>query len=157
MRRKTLLFSTSVLIALLVALLQTTSASAIPNLVEATPEPDAMLDVNPGRVTLVFNHALGERDTWIAITDEDGQRVDNQDGGIDPTNRHILSTSLPSLPEGRYRVTYNATSPGDSVVTFGSYHFTLDYPSPRLTLTSPLNGQTFTETSKHPKVSASAK
>lgn len=117
-----------------------------PVLVRAAPEPGAVLGAPPDAVLLTFDRALSDEGSWITVKDQDGGRVNEGDGLIDPSNRLVLSAPLPPLPEGRYRVTYQAAAIGGSTMIAGAYEFSVDLPEPGLELLQPVNGQAFSET-----------
>lgn len=130
-------------VVLLPALLTGTPVYAQPVLVDASPAPEAVLPAPPEQIILTFSHPLRDQGTTVQVLDEEGERVDNEDAHVRPENRHTLVVTLPPLFEGVYTVTYTAAGAGDSTLAVGSYQFTVDLPSPRLALLTPVNGQAF--------------
>ena len=114
--------------------------AAAPVLVTSSPAPAAVLGESPAEVVLTFDRALVERGTWISVTDDTGTRHDRDDMHIDDDDRFSMKLSLNPLPEGHYRVQYNAASLGGSTVTAGSLDFTVDLPDPRLEMRAPVSG-----------------
>jgi methionine-rich copper-binding protein CopC len=112
-------------------------------LVESSPPPEAVLLAPPERITLTFSHPLADQGSSIQVTDEAGEPVDDDDAEVSADDRHILQVSLPPLIEGTYTVTYTAAGLGYSIVTMGSYQFTVDLPPSRLMLETPVDGQAF--------------
>jgi len=112
-------------------------------LVESSPAPEAVLLAPPDRITLTFSQPLSDQGSSIVVTDEAGDPVDKGDAHVQPDDRHTLLVSLPALIEGTYTVTYTAAGLGYSIVTMGSYQFTVDLPPSRLMLETPVDGQSF--------------
>ncbi len=131
------------IIILLFALLQVTPAHAQPQLIDASPAPDAVLLASPETILLTFDRVLIDRGTSIEVTNANGERVDNEDGSIGSSNRFELSVTLPHLIEGEYTVTYTAAALGESSFVQGSYRFIISPPPPILSVVSPVNGQAF--------------
>jgi len=121
-----------------------TPAHAQPNLVASTPAPDALLSTSPETIILEFDRALSNEGSWVEVTNEAGETFNTNNGKIDPDNRARLLTAVQALPEGRYRVTYNAVGIGSSTVSVGSFNFTIDLPEPTLSIISPVDGEAFT-------------
>ncbi len=143
MVRKTLIYSGMSIVLLLGALVYAAPAHAQPVLRDASPPPDAVLSTPPAEIILTFDRILSDAYTSIQVTNEAGERIDKRDGFIDPANRFVLRVSLPPLFEGRYTVSYTVSGLGSSTIVSGSYQFTVDLPSPRLALLTPVNGQAF--------------
>lgn len=114
--------------------------AAGPELRATEPAPSALLGEPPPEVVLTFDRALVENGTWITVIDDGGTRYDRDDITIAPEDRFTVRVSLEPLPEGRYRVQYNAASLGGSTVTAGGFEFTVDLPDPRLAMRAPLSG-----------------
>lgn len=114
-----------------------------PMLVEATPAPGALLGAPPGAVELRFDRALSDEGTWLRVSTMEGERLGEAEGIVEMSNRLVLRLDLPPLPEGRYRVSYQAASVGGSTLSAGSYEFAVDLPEPRLELLHPVDGQAF--------------
>lgn len=119
-------------------------AYAQPNLVASTPAPDALLSTSPETIILEFDRALSGEGSWAEVTNDAGDTFNTNNGKIDPDNRARLLTAVQALPEGRYRVTYNAVGIGSSTVSVGFFDFTIDLPEPTLSIISPIDGDAFT-------------
>lgn len=124
-------------------LLVATPAHAQAAIVAAMPAPGQPVSAPPGEVRLTFDHPLLDQGTLLSVTNEAGDRIDNQDSRIDLDNRFELVVTLPPLPEGQYTVTYVVASVGNSTILAGSYSFTIDLPDPVITLVTPKPGQVF--------------
>lgn len=136
---------TAVLLAVLVSASTVRAAipAAQPVLVEASPAPGAVLGSSPESITLTFDRALADQGSRLTVTNSSGEIVSNDRGSVDPSDRFLLMTAVPALPEGRYRVAYQARGIGGSTFISGAYQFTVDLPEPRLDLLNPINGQAF--------------
>jgi methionine-rich copper-binding protein CopC len=143
MPRKVLIYCGVSAILLFSALIYAAPAHAQPVLRDASPPPEAVLSTPPAEITLTFDRILSDTYTSIQVINEAGERVDKRDSAIDPANRFVVRVSLPPLFEGRYTVSYTASGLGSSTIVSGSYQFTVDLPSPRLALLTPVNGQAF--------------
>lgn len=144
----------SLLIVLLAALTWATPATAAqpataampaaqPVLIEASPVPGAVLGSSPESITLLFDRALADQGSRLTVTTQSGEIVSDDRGSVDMSDRFRLVTTIPALPEGRYRVAYQARGIGGSTFVSGAYEFTVDLPEPRLDLLHPINGQSF--------------
>ena len=143
MLRRIVIYCGMGIMLLLGALIYAMPAHAQPVLRDASPPPDAVLSASPPEVILTFDRILSDAYSSIQVTNEAGERVDKRDSSVDPNNRFVLRVSLPSLFEGCYTVSYTASGLGSSTIVSGSYQFTVDLPSPRLALLTPVNGQAF--------------
>lgn len=114
-----------------------------PVLVEASPAPGALLGAPPEAVELRFDRALSDEGTWLRVSTLEGERLGEGEDIVEMSNRLVLRMEIPPLPEGRYRVSYQAASVGGSTLSAGSYEFAVDLPEPRLELRQPVNGQSF--------------
>ncbi len=142
--KRSVWFRAGAMLVLVVALFALVGqASAQPVLVDASPAPGSTLIAPPQTVILTFDRILSGQGTTIRITDERGQRVDQNDTHLDPTNRFRASISLQTLIEGRYTVSYTVAAVGSSTVLVGSYEFAIDLPPPTLALIAPVDGQAF--------------
>ena len=93
-------------------------ARAHAELVRSDPPESAVLDVAPDRVRLEFEEPVEAKFNPIEVYDEEeDNRVDLDDAGVDPNDPNALTASLGRLSPGRiYRVEYRVTSQdGDPV------------------------------------------
>jgi hypothetical protein len=118
---------------------------AQPVLIESQPAADALLSGSPETVSLTFDRALEQEGTWVEVTNEAGDTFNAGRGQVGQDIRAQLVVEVTPLPEGRYRVSYNAVGIGGSTVAVGFFEFTIDLPEPRLVFTSPVDGAAFTE------------
>ena len=143
MERAKGLYLTVILMILATALVQAAPAYAQAELIAAFPEPDAVLPASPNKVVLTFNRVLLTNGTTVHVLNEQGEQVDQRDVAVDPTNRFEVTVSLPTLPEGAYRVRYVASTLGASTIAVGEYQFTIKLPPPTLKLLNPPDGAAF--------------
>lgn len=143
MIRRLFLLPLVALIIILADLIAPSSAEAQPSLISASPAPDSVLAASPTEIILTFDRILVISGTTIEITNEQGDRIETGSVNIDPANRFLVMASVPTLIEGRYTVRYEAASVGSSTRIAGSYQFTVDLPPPRLTLITPVDGQSY--------------
>lgn len=116
---------------------------AQPVLVESQPAADTLIGASPEVITLTFDRALEQEGTWVEVTNEAGDALNITRGQIDPEDRARLTVNVDPLPEGRYRVAYNALGVGGSTVGVGFFEFTVDLPDPRLVIAAPVDGAAF--------------
>lgn len=114
-------------------------ALAQPVLVDAFPPPDATLSSPPLEIVLFFDRALSEN-IELSVTNDRGERVDNDDLRVLPDNHFAMRVTLSAQPNGLYTVNYRVRSLGGSTYIAGSYQFGILLPPPRLHITSPPDG-----------------
>ena len=121
------------------------SVYAQPALIESQPTADALLAASPDEVSLTFDRALEPEGTWVEVANEAGDTFNVDSGQLDRNNQARLVVEIAPLPEGRYRVSYNAVGVGGSTVGVGTFEFIIDLPDPRLVIAAPVDGTAFTE------------
>jgi len=77
------------------------------------PPADAVLEQAPGEVVLWFNEEVQSDGSTVEVFNSQGERVDNQDGGVDLNDpaHASMRVTLPSLPGGAYTVRWHALLP----------------------------------------------
>lgn len=100
------------------------------------PETSAALKRGPAQVAIMFNEELDTHLSTIKVFDEDGQRVDLKDGGVDLTDPDHASmiVHLPELAEAAYIVRWHVVL-DDGDATDGAFTFTVGNAAP---ITEPL-------------------
>lgn len=78
---------------------------------KSTPLEDEILEKAPSEVMIQFNESIQPSFNSIKVFDSEGNRVDKQNGGVDPSQPAILKSGLkPNLPDGTYRIKWKAVS-----------------------------------------------
>ena len=93
------------------------------NLLQSLPEANAILDRPPIQVELFFSEPIDRGFSTIEILDSAGNRVNNEDVSVDPFDSKRLTTSLLSIHDGVYTVSWRVLSSVDSHVTAGAFPF----------------------------------
>lgn len=107
----------------ILTLLSLVSTAAAHGVLERTePRGGSTLKSAPSQVRLQFTGAIEPAYSRVHVLNGAGRRVDLGDSSVDPANRALLRVSLPSLPAGRYKVTWRVLSV-DSHVTEGDFSF----------------------------------
>jgi copper resistance protein C len=109
-------------LALLTALAVAPLAIAHAFLDHASPRVGSTVQGSPGEVKLWFTQELEAAFSSIRVLDKDGRQVDKQDKRVDPSDRTVMSISLPPLQPGSYKVVWRALSV-DTHVTEGDFTF----------------------------------
>lgn len=110
-------------VVLLSLLLLVDTAGAHGSLVRSTPEANAMLERAPVQIELFFSEPIVDGFSTVEVLNAAGERVDNDDAGVDPTDTTRLSATVRSLPDGVYTVSWRVLSAVDSHITAGVYPF----------------------------------
>ncbi len=88
------------------------------------PKVGSTLAVSPTRVRIWFDGGLEGAFSSIRVQQWNGHRVDKGDGKVNPDDKTLLETTLPTLSPGIYRVIWNVVGV-DGHRTQGNYSFTL--------------------------------
>ena len=102
--------------------LQTAWGHAFPQ--RADPPVGATVAVAPALVRIWFDVALEPAFSSLRIQTARGQRVDHEDGQVDPRDATLLTVRLPPLAPGTYRVLWSVVA-RDGHRTEGDYTFTV--------------------------------
>jgi len=96
-------------------------------MVRSTPEKDAVITEAPKQVDVWFNDKVGSEHKALAVIDDKGNRLDNEDVTQETFDgSHLYSTLKPLVP-GVYTVRYRVVSADTHIVT-GKYQFTVKAP-----------------------------
>ena len=86
------------------------------------PRVGHTVDASPPTVRIWFDGEIEPVFSTIRVEDADQRRVDKGDGHVDARNNALLEVSLPSLPAGRYEVTWGVIA-RDGHRTEGRFKF----------------------------------
>ena len=67
-------------------------------------------DTPPAAVRIWFDGQIEPVFSTIRVENQDKQRVDTGDGGVDPGDNRVLQVKVPPLPPGRYRVYWSVVA-----------------------------------------------
>lgn len=118
----------AMIVAFALAIFTVTPASAHIDMQGAEPPADAVVEVAPSQVVVLFSGEVSEAGSTLTVTGPDGQAADNGDGRLDlaDTNRRTMTATLrPNLPTGVYTVSYSAFPADGHEAAAGSYTFTV--------------------------------
>jgi copper transport protein len=108
------------------------SAQAYGVPIQSLPAEGSTVRNSPGYVSITFSSALDPFASQIEVYDEQGNKVDRDDCGIDvadPSRTTMVSTLMPDLEPGVYTVRWTtvADSGGkdDGYLVQGQYEFTI--------------------------------
>lgn len=118
----TLSRSNTVGLAVAVLLWAAAGAGAHAFLDRSDPRVGSTVRTPPAQVRLWFTESLEPAFSSVQVVNEAGQRFDNGNSQVDPSNLALLKVSLPSLLPGTYRVIWRVLSV-DSHVTEGNFTF----------------------------------
>lgn len=112
------------ILASMMSLILTETASAHAYPVQETPKSGAVLNLAVKIVSITFTEDVNTHFSGIVVTNKNGQRVDDGDVQRDANNYKILRVGIKNddLPAGVYKVTWHALST-DGHRTQGSYEF----------------------------------
>ncbi|SEC41947.1 stalk domain-containing protein [Paenibacillus sp. GP183] len=112
-----------VLMSLLLIFSQSVYAHS--TVVNSEPKSDALLTTSPQQVKILFNEQITAATIPVTVTDENGDRVDLNDGAVSKENVDMLQVSLNSpLKPGIYQVNWSIIADdGDPVK--GNFKFTV--------------------------------
>jgi methionine-rich copper-binding protein CopC len=88
----------------------------------ALPAVGSTVHAPPREVRLWFTEALEPAFSKVRVLDSSGREVDAGNSHVDTADPAIVTTTLPSLPPGTYRVVWRAVSV-DTHVTEGDFTF----------------------------------
>ena len=108
--------------AFLVLCLLTLPVSAHVFLDHAEPRVGSKIDKTPTEVKIWFTGSIEPALSAIQVLDSAGKQVDKKDAHPDPKDKTLLSVSVPPLPAGTYKVTWQAVS-ADTHKTTGDFKF----------------------------------
>ena len=95
----------------------------------ADPKVGSSDTASPATVKIWFTMAPVKATSNIRVFDAHGTEVDRQDLTVDPHNDLLLSVTVPKLPPGAYKVSWNAVCIYGHH-TSGTYTFSVQPPPP---------------------------
>lgn len=101
-----------------------TPALAHSRLVQSDPASGANLSNPPKQVRLQFNEHVEAEFTPVKVLDGQGNRVDQDDGRVDPGDQRVVVDDLKDLPVGSYTIEWRVIS-ADTHPVNGSYEFSV--------------------------------
>jgi len=78
----------------------------------------------PTQVKIWFTEELEGAFSKIQVFDAGGKEIDGKDSKVDSSDKAIMTVSLPKLPPGTYKVSWNAVAV-DTHHTHGTFPFTV--------------------------------
>lgn len=114
-----LLLSTLLIVIVISLTVAVKPAGAHASLVQSSPEANARLDRAPVLIELLFSEPIEDGFSTIEVLDTTGERVDNDDARVDPTDLTRMTVTVRSLLDGVYTISWRALSSVDSHVTAG--------------------------------------
>ena len=100
-------------------------ALAHARLVETYPTDGGTLAESPEQVQLLFSEPIEAEFNPVEVYDRRGDRVDEDDARVSPSNARLLVVDLGGLSEDSYTVEWRVTS-ADAHPISGAYEFVLD-------------------------------
>ena len=91
----------------------------------SSPEDGETLSEQPGEVRLFFDEPVRAEFDPVKVTDEEGNRVDDEDARTLPDDPDVVEAGLDVLPEGSYTVEWRVTSADGDPVS-GEFGFAVD-------------------------------
>ena len=105
------------------------SASSHANLADADPAPNSVIDASPSRITIWFTEPLEPSLSAIEVLDSQGNRVDNDDSTVNPSDPTVMYVTLQDdLPNGAYTVVWRSLSTVDSHTIRGTFFYSVGQP-----------------------------
>jgi methionine-rich copper-binding protein CopC len=101
------------------------TADAHAFLSRSEPRVGAAVHPAPAEVRLWFDQEVEPAFSTIQVTDAAGERVDDGEASIDPSNRRLLHVSLKPVGPGKYTVKWRVVSV-DTHVTQGDFGFSVE-------------------------------
>ena len=90
----------------------------------AEPRVGWKTDASPREVKIWFSAPVEPAFSVVEVFAADGRQVDKKDTHGDPTDKTLLTVSIPVLPAGTYRVAWKVVAT-DTHKTRGEYKFTV--------------------------------
>src|SRR5215211_3282434 len=113
-------------LGLVLSLLVVGNAMAHASLVSSEPKDGAKLDVQPAKITLIFNEELGEQESSFTVTDAAGKQVGDGKLDLNDLDRKTLTGTLDAgAGDGVYTVNWVGYTPDDKETKEGSISFTV--------------------------------
>ena len=93
----------------------------------ADPKVGSTIKGSPSIIKAWYTEELEPAFSKIQVFDATGKEVDSKDVKVDPTDKTIMTVSLPKLPAGTYKVKWSAVAV-DTHHTTGTFTFTVASP-----------------------------
>lgn len=100
----------------------TSAVFAHAHLTKSQPAGGSTLKVAPADVTIWFTEALEPKFVNLQVVDASGNRVDQRQATVDPSDAKVLHVALKPLAPGSYKVAWRVVSV-DTHTTNGAFSF----------------------------------
>jgi hypothetical protein len=114
----------TILITILCCVAAVSAASAHAFLDHADPRVGSTVKGSPTEVKIWYTERLILPFSDIKVLDASGNPVAVSNKHLDPSNAQLLVVSVPTLPPGKYTVSWRVTAV-DTHVTHGTFEFTV--------------------------------
>jgi methionine-rich copper-binding protein CopC len=108
------------LICVCLIILSATNAFACGHLKKSEPRAGQALTQSPTAVTIWFSEDMDEKKSWIKVKDASGGQINDKSFS---QNQTAMTTKLPTLPAGTYKVTWQMTAKDCGHVSKGNFMF----------------------------------
>jgi len=113
----------------LAALFLTPQAFAHTKVVSADPAPRSVISHSPQSINILLNQKFEPAYSTIVVKGSDDKPVTTEKATVDPANKKRLILNLPTLPSGKYSVSYKVLS-FDGHTIASSYTFKIKKEKP---------------------------
>jgi len=113
----------------LIPLFLTPQVFAHAKAVSADPAPRSVISHSPQSINILLNQLFEPSYSTIVIKGSDGKPVTMAKATVDPDNKKRLTLSLPTLPPGKYTVSYKILSLDGHTIT-SNYTFKIKKEKP---------------------------
>jgi len=113
----------------LAAIFLTPQTFAHAKAVSADPAPRSVISHSPQSINILLNQQFEPSYSTIVIKGSDGKPVTAAKATVDPDNKKRLTLSLPTLPSGKYTVSYKILSLDGHTIA-SSYTFKIKKEKP---------------------------
>lgn len=96
-------------------------------LVESEPEQGTAVHEPPEKIELWFNEGVGRDYMALAVIDNTGARVDDENARLGYLDKSYLRVTLPPVIPGTYTVRYRVQS-ADGHIVSGKFNFAVQGP-----------------------------
>jgi methionine-rich copper-binding protein CopC len=100
------------------------AASACAFLAHADPPVGSTVHGSPAQLKLWFSEEVESAFSSIRVLDASGKQVDKDDRAVNPSDKTLLTVSVPRLLPGKYKVVWQVVSV-DTHKTEGNFTFTV--------------------------------
>ncbi|PCH83186.1 MAG: copper-binding protein [Piscirickettsiaceae bacterium] len=114
----------------LMLLMFTSTVFAHTKSISADPAPRSILNRSPQVISIIFSQAFEPSYSTITVKNSDGEQVTEAKATVDTNNKKRLVLSLPTLPAGKYTVSYKVLSlDGHTVSSRYTFRIKKDKPT----------------------------